>query len=108
MSEQFVHCRDRNVADETRLIALHYLPPGASGFEETLAATLADAWPPLRALALEKVEQVHATNLIAQVEELTHDPAVFVGFEEDVLIAKVAERVLATLRADPDGKDGSV
>jgi len=79
-----------------RVTALRHLPPEQVDVS-ALRALLGDAIPVLRLLALEKVQQAHLIHLAPQVEILTRDPAVVWDLDEEISVAGVAARVLASL-----------
>ena len=79
-----------------RVTALRHLPAD-NGAANALRTLLHDALPVLRVVALGKVEQSHAATLAPLVEPLTRDPATFWDLDEEIAVADVAARVLASL-----------
>lgn len=79
-----------------RITALRYLPAD-DGAANALRTLLDDALPVLRVLALGKVEQSHAAAFAPLVEPLTREPATFWDLDEEIAVAEVAARVLASL-----------
>jgi hypothetical protein len=87
---------DRSAAPAVRVTALRHLPADDEAVD-VLRSLLGDALPVLRSIALGKVEEAHAISLAPLVEALTRDPARFWDLDEEIAVAHVAARVLASL-----------
>ncbi|WP_437946522.1 hypothetical protein WME98_37485 [Sorangium sp. So ce296] len=87
---------DRGAPQAVRVTALRHLPAD-EGATDALRTLLGDGLPVLRVVALDKVEQARAAVLAPLVEALTRDPATFCDLDEEISVADVAARVLASL-----------
>jgi hypothetical protein len=90
---------DPKACTDARVTALRHLPSGEMDLS-ALRALLGDATPVVRLLALGKVQEARVTLLAPQVVTLTSDPAIVWDLDEEIAVARVAARVLASL-SDP-------
>jgi hypothetical protein len=91
---------DRGAATAVRVTALRHLPADDEAVD-ALRELLGDALPVIRVVALDKVEAARALALAPLVEALTRDPATMWDLDEEIAVARVAARVLASLSPRP-------